>query len=244
MRTARRVIVVSTLAAALGVALFAVLPYWLARLNSWIGADELARMANVGEAYGAPSALLAGVAMIGVTAALVFQIRQFKTGQAIEMRKMQIDLMRMVMDDPALRPTSPNYPDLSTEERRRAIYSNLMFKYLELGYEIGYVSRESLELELSEQFRIDEIGEMWRKARRQFAASASNRGQRDFVDIADRSLAAASAGAPVAALVPGDASDGRDVRWRHRRWFFAGIFVGACAVTLSRGRTAPPGCRR
>ncbi|WP_203707205.1 DUF6082 family protein [Asanoa iriomotensis] len=225
------------MAAAVGAALFAALPYALSRLNSWVPEDELARMANVGEAYGGPSALLAGIAMIGVTAALVFQIRQYKTGQAIEIRKMQIELMRMVIDDPSLRPSSPNYPGLDPDARNRAIYSNLMFKYLELTYEIGYSSRESLEIELAEQFRIYEIGQVWRKARRQFEASASNRGQREFVKIVDRALAASSAERVITPAATPIAENDR--RSPAHRWFMAGVVAGACVVTLSRGRSVP-----
>ena len=243
MRTALRVLVTGVLAVVVGTVLFAVLPYLLARLNSWIASDELARMADVGEAYGGPSALMAGIAMIGVTAALVFQIRQFKTSQAIEVRKMQIELMRMLVEDPTLRPISPTYQGVDTERRRRAIYSNLMFKFLELGFEIGYVSRESLEIELAGQFRIEEIGQMWRKARRQYAASASNAGQREFVAIVDRALAEAS---EKATLTPAPQVTGHDENQRRspgRRWFLAGLVVGGCVVTLSRGRTDPRGHR-
>ena len=189
MRGARRVALGAALAGLLGAALFAVLPYLLSWLNAWVAPDKLTRMSEVGQAYGGPSALLAGIAMIGVTAALAFQIRQFKTGQAIETRKMQIELMRMLVDDPSLRPVSPTYRGVGSDERRRAIFSNLMVKCLELGYEIGYVSRESLELDLSK-----------------------NAG-----DVRRRSSAP--------------------------RWFCAGLLVGGCVVTLSRGRSGPRGRR-
>lgn len=234
MRSARRVVLAGTLAGLLGVALFALLPYLLSWLNAWIAPEQLTRMSDVGQAYGGPSALLSGIAMIGVTAALVFQVRQFKTGQAIEIRKMQIELMRMLVDDPSLRPVSPNYPGVGLQERRRAIYSNLMLKYLELGYEIGYVSRESVEIQLAEQFRIDEIGEFWLRARPLFEASASNRAQRDFVELVDRALTRSPTKA--AQRTP-TRNSGRE-RQSHR-WFCAGLLAGACVVTLSRGRIGP-----
>jgi hypothetical protein len=51
---------------------------------------------------------------------------------------MQIELMRMLLEDPTLRPVSPSLPEAEAAYRRRAIFANLMFRYLELGFEIGW----------------------------------------------------------------------------------------------------------
>jgi hypothetical protein len=164
-----------------GALVFGASPILLTAANSWVSDVDLDRMSAIGEAYGGVSALLAGGAVAGVAAALLVQIRQFKTGQAQGMRMMQIELMRMLLEDPTLRPVSPSFPEAAAAHRRRAIFTNLMFRYLELGFEIGYFPPAALEEELVEQMRVAEIRKVWTEARPRYAAGAANKAQREFV---------------------------------------------------------------
>jgi hypothetical protein len=183
-RQARTTAIVLTIAGA-SVLLFLVSPLVLARATVGLSHVDVVRISDVGQAYGGISALLSGVAAAGVAAALVVQIRQFKTSQAQGMRIMQIDLMKMLIAEPGLRPTSPTFPGRPLEVRRRFIYTNLMLRYLELGFEIGYFSRDSVMVELREQMELEEIRSMWEGMRPRYIASATNDAQREFVDLVE-----------------------------------------------------------
>jgi hypothetical protein len=46
---------------------------------------------------------------------------------------MQIELMRLFLEDPALAAVSPKSQGIPAEQWRREIYVNLLLKYLEMG---------------------------------------------------------------------------------------------------------------
>lgn len=202
-RRARTVALGAAVGGAAGV-LFLASPLVLARVVADLPPDDVARMGDLGAAYGGISALLAGVAAGGVAAALIVQIRQFKTSQAQGMRMMQLELMKMLIQEPDLRPTSPSFPEASVETRRRAIFSNLMFRYLELGLEINYFTPESVKADLLEHFQIDEIRALWDKIRTRFAAGVVTAGQHRFMELIESAHqeATESAAARYSALRP------------------------------------------
>jgi hypothetical protein len=180
-----RITVTSLVLGGVSVLLFVISPLALARFSRGLPKDQLDRMGQIGQAYGGISALLAGIAAGGVAAALLVQIRQFKLSQAQGMRMMQIDLMKMLIDNPELRPLSPTYRGASKEARQRSIFTNLMFRYLELGYEVGYFSAPAVSRELRDQLGVAEIRQLWEKVRPFYAASARNEAQREFFEIMD-----------------------------------------------------------
>jgi hypothetical protein len=116
-------------------------PLAVALMADQAGGGDWDRLSKVGEAYGAPSAILSGLAVVGVAISLIVQTRQLRAAQIQGMRVMQLELMRMLLDDPALAAVSPTSLGVSQEQWRREIYLNLLFKYLELGYATKYVPR-------------------------------------------------------------------------------------------------------
>lgn len=111
------------------------------------------------------------------------------------MRFLQLELMRMLIGDLSLR-NSPGPSRVSPETRRRNIFTNLILKYLELGYEIGYIPEQALKLEMTDQFRDPEIRTYWEKVRSIYMARPANRTQRQFTAIVDEAYAAAPSAAP------------------------------------------------
>lgn len=57
------------------------------------------RLSNIGETYGAVSAVVAAVALLGVLVSLVIQSRETKAARANARRAHHVELMRMAMDD-------------------------------------------------------------------------------------------------------------------------------------------------
>lgn len=223
-----------------GALVFGASPILLTAANSWVSDVDLDRMSAIGEAYGGVSALLAGGAVAGVAAALLVQIRQFKTSQAQGMRMMQIELMRMLLEDPTLRPVSPSFPEAEAAHRRRAIFTNLMFRYMELGFEIGYFPAEALESELLEQMRVGDIRKVWTEARPRYAAGAANRAQREFVRLIDRAYAASSPTVPAPAVSAGVGTPPAARGAPHLATVAGAALVGVALAVRLRKRRADP----
>jgi hypothetical protein len=129
---ARRALVVGAtlvLVVVVAVVSFLAAPVLLLRINESRSDSDLARMSNAGQAYGGLSALLSGSAAVSVAVALALQIRQIRMSQAQGVRMIQIELMGMLIQNPQLRPTSPELGDLQPEQRVRHIYTNHILKY-------------------------------------------------------------------------------------------------------------------
>lgn len=175
-----------TVAAIAAMLVFIASPRLILEAVTLTSGSDLNQMSEAGQAYGGMSALLSAFAVLGVTGALAVQIRQEKTAQAQGIRIMQLDLMRMLIEDPKLKPPPHNLASTDPEEkRRRSIYTNLILKYLELGYEIRYFTEKSLRHELAEQFESYHVREFWDHNRQHRMHAAANKPQRRFVVIAD-----------------------------------------------------------
>src|SRR5450755_2004474 len=77
-------------------ALVAVSPLALRMIGSLPGMDW-ARLSNIGQTYGAASALLTGLALIGVAASIVFQVRAIQAGRVQSSREHHAHLVEMAL---------------------------------------------------------------------------------------------------------------------------------------------------
>jgi hypothetical protein len=143
-------------------------------------------LSEISQTYDAASALLAGIAVGGVAASLAIQVRQVRISQIQAARLMHLDLMKMLTADPVLRSTSPTAIGVTEEQWRRSIYTNLFFKYLEMGFTIGHISEESLRLHFSIQFKLGHVREFWARNRETYRTDADRRGPQRFFAIVDQ----------------------------------------------------------
>jgi hypothetical protein len=181
---------------------FLTAPALLLRINEPITNTELERLSNAGQAYGGLSALLSGVATVAVAAALLLQVRQIRMSQAQGVRMIQIELMGMLIHNPELRPVSPTLGDVDRGQRLRDIYTNLMLRYLEMGYEIGYFPAQNIRAELLSQFAVEDIRRFWARTRPLQLTSINNKAQRRFAEIVDEAYGAAVAAGPATNVTP------------------------------------------
>jgi hypothetical protein len=69
----------------------------------WIGhqpGHDWSLLSDVGQAYGAASAILAALALVGVVASLVLQAREAKASREQALRALHTDLLKMAIDEP------------------------------------------------------------------------------------------------------------------------------------------------
>lgn len=82
------------------IGLIAFSPFALTRLEGL--SKDWGKLSNIGQAYGAISALVSSLALAGIVISLLYQARAGHTAREQSIRTLQQQLIRMQMDDPTL----------------------------------------------------------------------------------------------------------------------------------------------
>ncbi|MFI7217349.1 DUF6082 family protein [Micromonospora maritima] len=171
-------------------------------------AEDWSRLSDVGQTYGAASAVLSALALGGVAASLLLQARQSRAERIQAIRGFHTDLITMQLDDlPVYLPCWGPLDLPDDTARRQHIYTNLLMQYAWMGYEIGTIPEPLLRDMLAGMFRGDVASRFWPMARASWTAStAGTRRGRRFLLIVDEEYARS---APVGPVVREAVSDGR-----------------------------------
>ncbi len=106
-------------------------------------------LGNVGQAYGGASAILAGIALVGIAASLVIQTRQARTERVRLVRERHGELLRLVLDNPKIyAPVLGTRTPATVDEVRQFIFSTMLMNYTLMGYELGVITKLSLTEEI------------------------------------------------------------------------------------------------
>lgn len=158
--------------------------------------EDWERIGNIAQAYGAVSALLSGLAVVGVAASLILQAKEAKAARIQSTRLMHIELTKMAMDNPEYLDCWGG-PDSSRTVllRRQHMYVNLAVSHWETWFELGDLTDEWLAAMCDEIFA-GEIGRsFWARSRTSRMATAPNRKLKHLNEIID-SRYEASLGTP------------------------------------------------
>ena len=192
-------------------------------------AGDWGRLSDIGQTYGATSAVLSALALGGVAVSLLLQARQGRAERIQAIRGLHTDLVKMQLDDlPTYLPCWGPLDLPTDDDRRRHIYTNLLMQYAWMGYEIGTVPEPLLRDMLGNMFRGDVAGRYWPLARTSWVASTGGtRTGRRFLQIVDDEFGRAPATPPV-----------RDDRKDHTRLLAAGAAAAVVAGLIWRRRRA------
>lgn len=200
-KAARATLVVSL--AVLGLALILISPLGLKAIAVVRGLDWV-KLGNVGQAYGAISAVISGVALAGVTLSLFLQVRDFNLSRMQVMRIHHTDLMRFSIENPSFisswgfRPA----PDSDLERVRRMGFTNMIAGFWKDNYETRMLDDGELHFNFSQLFQGEVGREYWINSRLAWAEAARTRRSRRFMRIAEEEYGKAiSSGPPT---VPAD----------------------------------------
>ncbi|MFI1192358.1 DUF6082 family protein [Micromonospora sp. NPDC020750] len=168
----------------------------------WIGdrpGYDWAMLGNVGETYGAASAVLAALALIGVVTSLVLQAREAKAAREQSIRALHTDLLKMAIDDPELLECwGPIEEATDLDWFRKHVYTNLIVSHWQLMWEVDVLSEAHLEV-LADQFFKGSAGRrFWAEARGPRMKAETSRRARRFTSVVDRSYLSALASGPAA----------------------------------------------
>ncbi|WP_344495087.1 DUF6082 family protein [Nonomuraea monospora] len=159
-------------------------PVLLTRLDLARDADWN-KLSQIGQTYGATSAILSAFALIGVTTSLILQSREARAARQEAARGYHAQLMEMAMDDPTyLACWGALDRTRSQDELRQHLYLNLLVSFWEMRYEIDDLPDHILyALASTELFTTVPGRQFWIEARTHRLGAAKSRKERRFNEI-------------------------------------------------------------
>jgi hypothetical protein len=145
------------------------------------------KVSELGQSYGAISALLSAVALCVLAGSTVVQASQTRINQLHSARSFQLELLRMALDNPDYRETlGVDLSKLGTQQWRHHAYLNLWMMYLQMNFLTGATDEQGARRFLSAEFFNGPLGlEFWKRARAAFEGESSTRQQRRFFRVVD-----------------------------------------------------------
>ncbi|MFD0519407.1 DUF6082 family protein [Paractinoplanes durhamensis] len=197
---------------------------------------EWQRLGNVGQTYGAASAMLSVLALLGVAISLILQARESRAAREQARRALHFELLRMAMDDPFYLAVWGPFAPADTDRYREHMYANLIVSHWQMDWDVGTLDEEHLR-EVAAVFFQGPIGHRFWGNTRELRAKAERRHRKRwrFHTILDDEWRKAQVRAPAE---PAREHSGR----RLTAAVLAGAVVGAAAVRMLVRR--PPGRRK
>lgn len=122
------------------------------------------RLARIAQTYGAVSAIIAAIALVGVAVSLIIQSREAKAARTSSLRALHVELLKMAMDDPAYMECWGVYLTDNFDTERQYAYVNLIVSHWQSMYEIGECTDSMLLAMAAELFSGDPGRRYWRHA--------------------------------------------------------------------------------
>jgi hypothetical protein len=145
------------------------------------------RLSAIGQTYGAASALLSGMAIVGVVTSLLLQAREMKVSRQHAQRALHLELVKMSLDEPLYMecwgPDVGSRPD--SPEVRQLVFSNLIFSHWHMQFELGDLVEASLREECRVIFAGEPARRFWDTSRRRWPVWSRSRAGRRFVAIVE-----------------------------------------------------------
>lgn len=163
-------------------------------LASWVASLPLnwRGLSDVGQSYGAISAVLSGVALCGIAASLLMQRQQYRLSEHQALRQRHHELIKMTFDDPSLKPCWGEDASGSGLSEKEAAYCNLIVDHWHMLWRLGQVSEEAVR-GIARRFFDGEIGRLYWRAYGSDWMPADDRGTAMFMMIFSQELARAVA---------------------------------------------------
>lgn len=167
---------------------------------SMIKSENWAELSNIGQTYGAASAILTAIALIGVAGSMIFQIRAIEVSKSESMRGQHLHLVEMSLKDPVyMRAWGQEPKEYGGLDRyRQLLYVNLILSFWEDNYRLRSLSEGILRGDLAILFRGEAGREFWTLGRYARLRTSRNRQHSRFSRIVEEEYQKAIASAPPA----------------------------------------------
>lgn len=206
--------------------------------------DKWERLSFIGQTYGAASAIISVLALVGIVLTLSHQAREAKLAREETRRQAVSDLLKMAMEDPDLDECWGPVPEPDDPKtRKQLLYTNMIVSEWALSFETGALPEVRLRAIANEMFQGQVGRDYWASAREIRRATYTGRRERRFHEILDEEYQRTKPTA-IASRDPK-----HDVNRRHtlRQRLIWGSVAGTCARPMParavRGRRDPSGRR-
>jgi SAM-dependent methyltransferase len=176
------------LLAALFVGAIVVLSPFLLDLMADAKHDDWAAAGNIGQAYGAASAILSALALLGIAGSMALQLREHTANRAQIVRNQQFELLRQIQQDPELlgpitgHDVARDGADLS----RQLLHAAMWINWAKTAYVLNEIPQVALRDEMFPGLFSNEVGqERWRRAREIMESHYPKGRAREFFTIGD-----------------------------------------------------------
>jgi hypothetical protein len=142
-------------------------------------------LSKIGGSYGAISAILSGISLCFLAGSSVLQVRQTQITQLHAIRTMQLELLRMSMDNPTYRSAlGEGYQAKSKEKWRLHAYLNLWTMHFQMAFLTGSIGEAGLRSWLRNELFDSEHGrQFWGDARSAYRAEQTTQKHKRFFII-------------------------------------------------------------
>lgn len=166
-----------------------------------LGGADWTRLSEIGQTYGAASAIFSALALGGVAGSLFYQARQAKAQQIQMVREHYRELLRMTLDEPEVylpchRPIKLSGLDLNG--KRQHHFMRMRMNYAAMAKEVGVMSESTLRADLLDGIFQGTVGRAyWAEARERWLMNPRPP-MRRFARIVDEEYnKAVAAGPPI-----------------------------------------------
>jgi Family of unknown function (DUF6082) len=139
-------------------------------------------LSKIGGSYGAISAILSAIALCFLTVSSVLQLRQTQIAQLHATRAMQLELLRISLDNPLYRGAlGDDFQAKSEEKWRFHTYLNLWTMHFQMAFLTGAIEEVGLRSWARRELFASEYGrQFWNDARSAYHAERTTRKHQSF----------------------------------------------------------------
>jgi hypothetical protein len=133
-------------------------------MNGNTSDGSIARLGNIGQAYGVLSAVLSAAALLALAGSIAYQVKERRDDRIITWRTAHESLLRLTIEEPEIfGPCIMNVADFKDlEEVRRYLFTTLWLGYGRAGISVGYMTEASLRDEILGKMFESPVGrELW-----------------------------------------------------------------------------------
>jgi hypothetical protein len=232
-------------------ALVVLSPLWL-RAISTLPSVNWEELSNVGQTYGAVSAVVSALALIGVSVSILLQLREVRFNRLEAGRTRHYELVRLAMENPAYLDVFRSSEGASIETRQAVAFINLYLQFWQMLWEFSDISETELRVQALDLFGTSSGRDYWRQYGQVRLRNDNTKRERKFdrtLDSVYRQVVASSppadASPSLASMARIDQPQGPNKLGRTAIAFTFGITVGWFVRAFQRyGRASDRGDRR
>lgn len=156
---------------------------------------DLAQLSSIGQAYGGVSAVLSGLAFLGIAISLILQRKEMRVSQLVTARERHFELIKIVLERPEL--GSQRIPEDSDHVYSKKLLANLWLSHWRMLWDIGQTGDDQLRRDCIALFEDAVHREWWHKVR-VFWTDDGTRKSHHFALVVDQAYEQVSTSDPYA----------------------------------------------